>query len=92
MGNSIGPCKLCDGEIIDKGDFYGCSHYTKNQCKLTIGKKILGKAVSATNAKRILTKGKSNLIKGFKKGEKTFDAYLVWDEQGKSVRFEFEGK
>lgn len=90
IGQAVAACRMCGGSIVDKGGFYGCSHYAKNQCKVIIPKKIAGKTLSAANAKKIMETGKSNLIKGFKKGEKTFNAYLAWDEQKMSVLFQFE--
>ncbi|WLR52849.1 DNA topoisomerase III [Bacillus tianshenii] len=89
-GTVVGKCKKCGGKMIDKGSFYGCSNYAKTNCDFTISKKILGKTVSQTNVKKLLQDGKTNLIKGFKKGEKTFDAYLTWSNDNTSIRFEFK--
>ncbi|RFU61683.1 DNA topoisomerase III [Bacillus sp. V59.32b] len=89
-GKSVGKCKLCEGTVIDKGKFYGCSNYNKTKCNFTMSKKMLGKQISLTNAKKILDNGKSDLIKGFKKADKTFDAYLEWNEQEKRVSFSFK--
>lgn len=74
----LGKCKKCDGMVIDKSSFYGCSNYSKTKCDFTISKKILGKTVSQNNVKKILQGQQSETIKGFKKGEKTFDAKLEW--------------
>ncbi|QFT89319.1 DNA topoisomerase 3 [Bacillus sp. THAF10] len=90
LGAKIGPCKKCDGNVIDKGSFYGCSNYKENQCDFTISKKILGKAISVTNAKKLLTEGKTEEIKGFKKGEKIFNANLEWKNE--KVQFAFQNK
>lgn len=88
LGKKIGKCKFCDGNVVDKGEFYGCSNYKTNQCRFTISKKILGKKISQTNAQRLLSEGQSNVIKGFKKGDKTFDARLEWKDN--KVQFLFE--
>ena len=85
----VGKCKLCDGDVIDKGKFYGCSNYKKNSCGFTISKFILGKKLTETTIKKLLTNGKTSPLKGFKKGDKTFSATLVWDEKEKKVSFEF---
>lgn len=90
IGKSVGNCKLCDGTVIDKGDFYGCSNYSKTRCTFTISKKMLGKKISQTNAKKLLENGKTDLIKGFKKEDKTFDAFLEWNAQEKRVNFAFK--
>jgi DNA topoisomerase III len=85
----VGYCKKCAGEVIDKGKFYGCSNYAKTNCDFTISKKILSKTISQANIKRLLKDGKTNLIKGFKKGERVFDASLEWDEKEKKISFSF---
>lgn len=53
-------------------------------------KKILGKTISKTNVEKILQNGKSNLIKGFKKGNNTFNAYLIWNNKEKKIKFAYE--
>jgi DNA topoisomerase III len=90
VGKPIGICKLCGGTVIDKGEFYGCANYAKTKCNFTISKKILGKKISQTNVKKLLQHGKTDLIKGFKKGDKTFDAYLVWEEKEQKITFSFK--
>ncbi|WP_243290885.1 DNA topoisomerase III [Bacillus sp. FJAT-47783] len=72
----LGTCPTCGGVIVDKGNFYGCSNYTKTNCTMTISKTILSKKISQANVKKLLKDGETNVIKGFKKGEKTFDAKL----------------
>ncbi|MCP8968872.1 DNA topoisomerase III [Ectobacillus ponti] len=86
----VGICKKCGGQVVDKGTFYGCANYSKTKCNFTFSKKILGKTLSQANAKKLLKEGRTGLIKGFKKGEKTFDAVLVWSEQEQRVNFSFE--
>ncbi|MFE7062336.1 DNA topoisomerase III [Sutcliffiella sp. NPDC057660] len=88
VGSKVGKCMKCDGEVVDKGTFYGCSNYSKTQCNFTISKKILGKSISATNAKKLLSGGRTDEIKGFKKGEKVFNAALEWKDE--RVQFVFE--
>jgi DNA topoisomerase-3 len=86
----LGPCKKCDGFVVDKGSFYGCSNYQKNHCDFTISKKILGKIITQKNIKLLLTDGKTELIEGFTGKEKTFNARLFLDEIEKKIRFLFE--
>ncbi|OEH92759.1 DNA topoisomerase III [Bacillus solimangrovi] len=86
-GKPIGNCKKCDGKVIDKGSFYGCSKYTQTNCDFTISKKILGKTISQSNVKKLLNDESTNLIKGFKKGDKVFDAKLGWSENNLSFVF-----
>jgi DNA topoisomerase III len=86
----LGPCKKCDGSVVDKGSFYGCSNYQKNQCNFTISKKILGKNITQKNIKLLLTEGKTELIEGFSNKDKTFNARLFLDEGEKRIKFLFE--
>lgn len=86
----LGSCKKCEGSIVDKGSFYGCSNYQKNQCNFTISKKILGKNITQKNVKLLLTEGKTEMIEGFTNNDKTFNARLYLDEHEKRVKFLFE--
>lgn len=86
----LGPCKKCDGTMVDKGSFYGCTNYQKNKCNFTISKKILGKNITQKNIKLLLTEGKTEVIEGFTSNEKTFNARLYLDEKEKRVKFIFE--
>lgn len=92
IGTVVGTCKKCGGDVINKGKFYGCANYKTNGCQFTISGRILGKTITKTNAQKLLSANKTNLIKGFKKGSKTFDAYLKWNEQTGKIEFEFPVK
>ncbi|MEK4799961.1 DNA topoisomerase 3 [Thermoactinomyces sp. FSL K6-2592] len=87
--SGFGPCPRCGKQVIDKKKFYGCSGYQEG-CKFTLPKEFCGKKLTETNVKKLLEKGKSNLVKGFtsKKGN-NFDAYLVLDEKQK-LSFQFK--
>ncbi|MCP3763573.1 DNA topoisomerase 3 [Domibacillus sp. A3M-37] len=86
----LGPCPKCGSPVVEKIKFYGCSAYQSSKCDFTLGKKMLGKSISAANVKKLLDKGKTNLIKGFK-GKRPFDAYLIWkDKNDGTVQFEFK--
>ncbi|MEK4129483.1 DNA topoisomerase III [Solibacillus sp. FSL W8-0474] len=86
----VGKCMLCDGSIIDHGTFYGCSNYKTANCKFSVSKKILRKTITQPNIKKLLATGETALIKGFKKGAKTFDAHLIWDNNAQKVTFKFD--
>lgn len=88
----LGACKKCDGSIVEKGNFYGCTNYQKTKCDFTISKKILGKTISQKNISKLLKDGKTELIKGFKKEERNFDAYLEWDQERQKIQFLFPTK
>lgn len=85
----LGNCKFCDGNVIDKGTFYGCSNYQKTGCSFTISKKILGKTITQAQLKKLLTDGVTDQIQGFKSKDKEFNAKLTWDEQEKKIKFVF---
>ncbi|MBM7854922.1 DNA topoisomerase-3 [Desulfohalotomaculum tongense] len=84
----LGKCPLCGKNVVEGKKGYGCSGY-KEGCKFVIWKEIAGKKITAKQAKDLLKKGKTGIIKGFKsKAGKKFDAALVM-ENGK-VGFEFD--
>jgi DNA topoisomerase III len=85
----LGPCKKCNGQLIDKGSFYGCSNFNKNQCNFTISKKILGKSITQKNIKKLLNEGLTDVIEGFNNNDKSFNAKLYWDDREKKIRFQF---
>lgn len=85
----LGKCKKCDGQVVDKGSFFGCTNYKSNNCSFTISKKILGKSITQAHVKSLLSNGMTAMIEGFKGKEKTFDAMLKWDDQQHKVQFVF---
>ena len=86
-GKGIGVCPQCGKPVIENKKAYGCSGW-KEGCSFTIWKQIAGKNISQAQARKIISKGKSDLIKGFKSKKGTeFDAYLELDNG--SVVFEF---
>ncbi|MCA1030427.1 DNA topoisomerase III [Bacillus timonensis] len=87
LGTKVGICKKCEGDLIDKGKFYGCSNYAQTKCDFTISKKLLGKTISEANIKKLLKDGRTGIIKGFKKGDKVFDASLELDHNTMKLSF-----
>lgn len=86
----LGPCKKCDGTVIDKGSFYGCSNYRKTQCDFTISKKMMGKTLLQKHIKSILQGETTEIINGFQSKDKTFDAKLTWDVNNSKIGFIFQ--
>lgn len=86
----LGQCKKCDGQVMDKGTFYGCSNYSKTKCNFTISKKVLGKSITQQQIKKLLKDGVSDVIEGFTGKEKPFNAKLSLDEQDHRLKFIFE--
>ncbi|KZE67958.1 hypothetical protein AWM68_17450 [Fictibacillus phosphorivorans] len=89
--DKIGSCLLCGDTVIDVGPVYGCQSYKTTNCEFKLYKTISGKAISRTNAVKLLETGTTALIKGFMKKDKTstYDAYIVWDSNKKTTRFEY---
>lgn len=86
----IGKCPSCsNGSIVAKERFYVCSE-SKDGCKQTFSLKLLDKSISETQMIKLLTKGKTDMIKGFK-GKKKFDAYLtlVDDAERNTKKYHF---
>ncbi len=88
--NAIAPCPKCkSGAIIENDKAFGCSEW-RNGCDFTIWKTIAKKKISLTQAKTLIKKGQTQLLKGFvsKKGNK-FDAVLEMNEEFKiTMKFE----
>ncbi|MCM3664421.1 DNA topoisomerase III [Mesobacillus subterraneus] len=86
--SNLGKCKKCDGMVVDKGSFYGCSNYQKTKCNFTLNKQILGKTVTQQNIKKLLAEGSTEVIEGFQSKDKTFAARLHWDAQENKLKFD----
>ncbi|WP_238456315.1 DNA topoisomerase III [Desulfotruncus arcticus] len=87
----LGKCPLCGRAVIEGKKGYGCSGY-KEGCKFVIWKEIAGKKITENQAKELIQKGESGLIKGFKsKAGKKFDAALILGQGGK-VELKFNAK
>ena len=85
-------CPFCGSRVIKKNGYF-CSAKRETGCAFSIGQEICGKKISDAQALRLIEKGKTTLIKGFKsKAGKEFDAYLVADKKEKKVKFEFPKK
>jgi DNA topoisomerase-3 len=81
------PCPKCDQGVIRIGEkSYACDN---GECKFRgLGKNICKRDISVTEAKKILTEGKSDLIEDFtSKRGKPFPAFLVLEAN--KVGFEF---
>ncbi|WNB90980.1 DNA topoisomerase III [Bacillus sp. NEB1478] len=91
---AITVCPRCKkGSITTNRSFYGCSEYASG-CKQTFPGKLLSKNITEKQVKDLCTKGKTNVIKGFKpkaKEKKKFDAMLILKDDF-SIGFEFPQK
>lgn len=83
----VGECPLCGkGKIVIRPNFYGCSNI---DCKQTFNGEVLSRKISQAQMKKLLEKGKTDVIKGFKGKTKPFDAYLTIEKNEKGV-FQFK--
>lgn len=88
-----GQCPNCkNGNIIDRGKFYGCTNYQNTpQCRYSLPKSLSGKVLPKTAIKALITTGKTATIRGFKsKNGRTFTAQLVMVDE--KIKFIFENK
>lgn len=85
----LGNCQLCDGQVIDKGKFFGCSNYQKKNCTFTLSKKILGKSMTQKIVKQLLKSGETDVLEGFQGKDKLFAAALMWDKKENKIKFKF---
>lgn len=88
---SLGACPKCGKDVLTTAKAYSCCG-GKDGCGFIVWKSIAGKSISAAQAKKLITKKKTDLIKGFKgKSGKEFNAYIILKDDF-STGFEFENK
>lgn len=97
--NIIGVCPMCGKDVVARGSAGWFCSAGKDVCSFAIWKQIGSKdspkTITETQARKLLAKGKSDLIKGITgKNGKKFDAYLVitddkYNPGKKIVGFEF---
>ena len=81
---AIGRCPLCGGNVLEKYKGFGC-----DSCDFIIWGKIAGRKTSKALAQVLLSKGRSQKLKGFRsKAGKKFSAVLILKD-GK-VGFDFD--
>ncbi len=85
--DAVGECPQCGGAVRATRKAYGCSRW-RDGCTFTIWREITGKKITEANARKLLEKGKTGLIKGFLGRKGTFDAHLILDGEHK-VKFHF---
>lgn len=89
---AIGKCPVChSGNIILKGNLYGCSNYSsENSCTFSVSKIICKKEISEERIKELIERGETRIMKGFisSKGNK-FEAKLILNRKEKKAEFQF---
>jgi len=75
--NILGKCPRCARDVVEFPKSYSCTGWREG-CRFTIWKKIAGKNISPTQAKTLLQKSKTGLLKGFQsRSGKKFNAILT---------------
>ena len=90
---SLGACPKCAARVFETGMTYVCekSVGAAKSCDFRSGKIILQQAIERAQMQKLLTTGKTDLLKDFvsSRTRRKFSAYLVRGKDGK-VSFEFE--
>jgi DNA topoisomerase III len=86
--NALANCPLCNGKVIETAKAYSCSEW-RNGCKMVIWKTIAQQQISRTLAKKLLTKGETGVLTGFKSTKDTEFAANLKLVNGK-VEMDFE--
>jgi DNA topoisomerase-3 len=90
----LGNCAKCGGHVFEHGMAYVCEKAVGvgKTCDFRSGKVILQQEVGRGDMQKLLTTGRTGLLKGFisNKTRRKFSAYLVRDPATGKVGFEFE--
>ena len=91
---SLGKCPKCAAAVYDHGNSYVCEKSVgpDKTCDFRSGKIILQQPIETGQMKKLLSEGKTDLLKEFvsNRTRRKFSAYLV--ASGGKVGFEFEKK
>ena len=92
---AVGACPKCASSVFEHGMAYVCEKSVgpTKSCDFRSGKIILQQPIEREQMARLLTEGKTELLKGFvsARTRRKFSAFLVRGKDGK-VGFEFEAK
>jgi DNA topoisomerase-3 len=83
---TLGSCPECGKEVLEKEKFYGCSGY-KEGCRFTLPKDFLGKKLSTVQITKLLTKGKTDVIKNLTGKNGPFDCAIGYNKDTKKLTF-----
>jgi DNA topoisomerase-3 len=90
---ALGHCPKCNANVFEQPMAYVCekSSGAAKTCDFRSGKTILQQEIPRAEMLKLLTEGKTSLLKGFvsNRTKRKFSAYLVRGKDGK-VGFEFE--
>jgi DNA topoisomerase-3 len=92
---ALGACPKCGSQVFEHGIAYVCEHAVgpAKSCDFRSGTIILQQPVEREQMKKLLSTGRTDLLRGFvsARTRRRFSAYLVRGGDGK-VGFEFEAK
>ena len=90
IGDLVGKCPLCNGNVVRTSFGYGCTNYRENECRFGISSTICSRVIPKSAVEIMLKDGKSPKLDGFvsAKTGKTFSASLKL-EKGRAV-FDFD--
>ena len=77
VGKTCPKCKT--GKLLKGASAFGCSEY-KNNCDFKIPFKIYSKKISENQIIRLLNKGCTTNLKGFKKNDETVEGLIRFDD------------
>ena len=84
----LGVCPKCGKNVVEYPKAYSCES-GKDGCGFVVWKKIAGKEITKTQAKQLLSKSKTGIIKGFtSKAGNPFDAHLDCVVNSKMIKWE----
>jgi len=90
----LGKCPKCGGSVFEHGMSYVCEKSTgpAKSCDFRSGKVILQQEMSRGEIQKLLTEGRTSLLRGFisPRTKRKFSAFLVWDAAKGKTGFEFE--
>ncbi len=85
----LGTCPKCGSPVVETKKAYSCSAWKTSGCDFAIWKQVSGKRLSETQAKQLLTRGRTSKLKGFRsKAGRPYSAALMLDGDRK-VRLDF---
>ncbi len=87
----LGKCPKCGARVFDAGMNYLCEKATgpEKSCTFRTGKIILQQTIEPAQVAKMLTEGKTDLLRGFvsKKNNRKFEAFLVLKDGGTAFEF-----
>lgn len=88
---ALGVCPQCKAGVVRETPKGGGCNRWREGCTFGVWREVAGKKLSDAQLKELITKGRTKVMKGFKKksGTGTFDAKLVLNEEFK-LKFEFD--